>query len=92
MSYSRWSDSNWYTFWNTSSPDATKDEQVLSLWYAGEDLTDFTYKELKSFDISKMQEKFPNADTEDLEEALGYIQMFFDRVDRTFAEDDKKSC
>lgn len=90
MSYSRWSDSNWYTFWNTRSPDATKDEQVLSLWYAGEDLTDFTYKELKSFDISKMQEKFPNVDTEDLVEALGYIQMFFDRVDRTFAEDDKK--
>lgn len=90
MSYSRWSNSDWYSFWNNSPPDSVKDDQVLSLWYAGEDLTDFTYKEVKKFDLCKMQEKFPTLDDGALNEALGYIQMFINSVDRTFAEDDLK--
>ena len=46
MSYSRWSNSNWYSFYNCMSGE-TKDSQLLSLWYAGSDnLVDLTYDEL----------------------------------------------
>lgn len=45
MSYSRWSNSIWYTYWSSSSGD-DKDSQVFSIC----DLScpvDFTYKQLK---------------------------------------------
>lgn len=43
MSYSRWSYTNWYTFWNVGGGD-TKDEQMLSVWYAGaSNLLDLTF-------------------------------------------------
>lgn len=34
MSYSRWSNSSWYTFWYANGAK-TKDDQVLAVWFAG---------------------------------------------------------
>jgi hypothetical protein len=46
MSYSRWSNSSWYVFWNTSSGD-DKDSQVLSAWYSLDKTLDWTYEEVE---------------------------------------------
>ena len=87
MSYSRWSHSNWYSFWSTSSPDDIKEEQVLSLWYNAESTLDFTYKELKSFGKYKLKILYPDASDADIKEALNIIKWFIDDVDKEFAED-----
>jgi hypothetical protein len=46
MSYSRWSNSSWYTFWNVSSGD-TRDTQVLSAWYSIDKTIDWDYADAK---------------------------------------------
>ena len=46
MSYSRWSNSSWYTFWNASS-GKTRETQVLSAWYSLDHCTDWTYEEVQ---------------------------------------------
>lgn len=46
MSYSRWSNSSWYTFYNASSGE-TLEEQVLSAWYSMDKCIDWTYEELE---------------------------------------------
>lgn len=46
MSYCRWSNSDWYIFWNSSSGD-TLESQVLSIWYSMDAMRDFTYPEVR---------------------------------------------
>lgn len=46
MSYSRWSNSSWYVFWNASS-GGDKDSQVLSAWYSLDKTLDWTYEEVE---------------------------------------------
>jgi hypothetical protein len=46
VSYSRWSNSSWYTFYNASS-GAELSEQVLSAWYSLDKCIDWTYAELE---------------------------------------------
>lgn len=75
MSYTRWSTSNWYSFYNSSSEGATKDDQVLSLWHVTETKT-YTYKELKSMGIGKLRSLYPDATDEDIEEAMDIIEKF----------------
>lgn len=45
MSYSRWSNSSWYTFYRSDSGD-TLGEQVFSAWYSLDKCIDWTYDEL----------------------------------------------
>lgn len=90
MSYSRWIDSNWYSFWNSMCIDTIKEDQVLSLWYVGGDITDFTYSDLKGFTLETLKEIFPNVLEIELIEALEYIENFIQDVDKEFAEDDLK--
>ena len=90
MSYSRWSHSNWYSFWSTSSPDNIKEEQILSLWYNTDATLDFTYKELKSFGKYKLKTLYPDASDKDIKEALTIIKWFIDDIDKDFANDDLK--
>lgn len=90
MAYTRWSNSNWYSFHNCSSGE-TKNEQVLSLWYVGaERLVDLYYEELVDMkprilklcydvDISK----------QDIDEAMEIIKLFIDDMDREFEYQDK---
>ena len=90
MSYSRWSkESNWYSFYNASNPDSTKDEQLLSLWHVNK-TRDFTYKELKSFSENKLRTLYPLADADDISEALNIVVRFKSEVDADFAGDDFK--
>lgn len=46
MSYSRWSNSSWYTFYNANS-GRDLEEQVLSAWYSLDKCIDWTYAELE---------------------------------------------
>jgi hypothetical protein len=48
MSYSRWSDSDWYIFWRAS--DAKKaDDEVLAIWHVGDQkLPNYSYADLKA--------------------------------------------
>ena len=48
MSYSRWSNSSWYTFWNASG-GKTRETQVLSAWYSLDGTIDWTYEEVEKF-------------------------------------------
>lgn len=46
MSYSRWGNSRWYTFW-TASSGKTKDEQYLEVMIDHDRGSNFSYKQLK---------------------------------------------
>ena len=50
MSYSRWSSSDWYIFWNADS-GKTKEEQKLSVWNVNEPTNilrpHFSYEDVK---------------------------------------------
>jgi hypothetical protein len=90
MAYSRWSNSNWYSFHNTSSGES-KNEQILSLWYAGsERLNDFYYEELVDMKVGLLKKCY---DTEiskkDLAEAMGIIQTFITDMNSDFEYEDK---
>ena len=85
MSYSRWSSSNWYAFHNTSSGQ-TKDNQVLSLWYAGSgQLPDFYYIELVDMTPSLLKKFYDiEISKKDLTEAMQLIKQFIDDMDTDF--------
>lgn len=82
MSYSRWSGSEWYSFYNSSS-GPIRDEQVLSLWYAGHaSLRDWTYGELVDVTVADIIKEYDCSAIE-AEEAFGYITSFKRDVDDT---------
>jgi len=85
MSYSRWSNSNWYSFWNTSSGE-TKESQVLSLWYCGSDeLRDYQYSELLEITPNLLKSEYDvKIKKSEIFEALGYIHQFIEDVDKEF--------
>jgi hypothetical protein len=89
MSYTRWSSSNWYSFYNSSSKDSTKDDQALSLWHVSETKT-YTYKELQSMGKGKLHTLYPNASEEDILEAMDIISRFKNDVSNEFERDDLK--
>ena len=80
MSYSRWSNSPWYSFWNTCS-GPTRGEQVLSLWYTIDYCKEWTYDELKSLDLSDLMNEYPGVRYEEIIEAKKYIDAFVADVD-----------
>ena len=45
MSYSRWSNSSWYTFWNVSGGN-TRETQLFSAWYSLDGCVDWTFEEV----------------------------------------------
>lgn len=89
MSYSRWSTSNWYSFYNSNNEDLPKEQQVLSLWHVSES-KDFTYEELKTFGEKKLRTIYPLLDDADINEGLDIIALFMSDVYEDFAEDDMK--
>ena len=86
MSYSRWSNSPWYTFWNVCS-GPTKGEQVLSLWYTMDYCKEWTYDELKSMDISDLMMEYPGVVYNEILEAKKYIDAFISDVDNASVEE-----
>jgi hypothetical protein len=89
MSYSRWSTSNWYSFYNSNTQSLPKEQQVLSLWHVSES-KDFTYDELKDFGQNKLWSLYPEASSDDILEGLEIIELFMADVDVDFTEDDLK--
>lgn len=62
MAYSRWSNSKWYTYWDSSHSGKTKDTQVFTICGDG---IHFTYKQIKD-DIDLVLSLLPS-DASDLE-------------------------
>lgn len=89
MSYSRWSDSNWYSFYNSGTTELKRDDQALSLWHVSETKT-FTYKELMHMGEGKLRSLYPEATDEDIDEVLVIIDRFKRDVNDDFGEDDHK--
>lgn len=89
MAYTRWVDSNWYSFYNASPESLLKEEQCLSLWHVSETKT-FTYKELLSMGKGKLRAEYPEVSDEDIKEGLDIIARFKNDVLKDFAEDDLK--
>lgn len=82
MSYSRWSNSDWYTFWRTlpSGEVETKDNAIFDIC----GLMTFTAKELRDDlegCLKKVHEKEPEGDIEELKI---YIGRFLEDVDKEF--------
>ena len=46
MSYSRWGNSCWYTFYCDGSLSLKKENQVMACWYSLDKTIDWTYKEI----------------------------------------------
>ena len=100
MSYSRWSNSSWYSFWSDESGE-DKSDQVLCLWYSGHsgdfgfNHPRFSYAELKEFDVKSLEETlekyFPDATEEEIIEATVLISVFIEDVDETFEELEKET-
>ncbi len=80
MSYSRWSNSPWYTFWSTSS-GPTRGEQILSLWYSMDYAKDWTYNELKQTDVGDLMLAYPGVPYNEILEAQKYIDAFIADVE-----------
>jgi len=86
MAYTRWIDSNWYSFYNAKPESDKKEEQSLSLWHISETKT-FTYKELQSMGEGKLRSLYPEADDEDIKEVLDIISRFKKDVNDDFEDD-----
>jgi hypothetical protein len=83
MSYSRWGDSDWYTFWQDSKCD-TKEDEVLALWLSIDKTYNFNYKELTNFTSESIMELY-DVSQELADEAMGYIKCFLEDVDEEYA-------
>ena len=76
MSYSRWSDSKWYAFWQSSNSE-NLDSQTLSLWHCDEEQTpNWSYAELREVDRAWLCSRYPGASDDDIREAMGIINIF----------------
>ena len=85
MSYSRWMNSAWYSFWNSSSGEK-KEEQVLSLWADLEQTKDWTYEQLLRFTVEDIGKVYTGITLAETEEAWGYIQEFLQDVDEKYEQ------
>lgn len=79
MSYSRWSNSCWYSFYNVNGK--------LSLWYDMEHIIDWEYDELVEI-MQQDPEKIPlffkevyTCSLDEANEAVEYIKMFIEDYD-----------
>lgn len=69
MSYSRWSNSCWYAFYNVNG--------CLSLWYDLDHTIDLTYEECKTMTADNLI-KIYNCSPQEATEALEYVGFFVD--------------
>jgi hypothetical protein len=83
VSYSRWSYSVWYSFWNGANSGKSKDEQILSLWYSMDKTIDWEYDDLLEVTAKDIQKCY-NCEIEDAEEAMTYINEFIKDVDKEY--------
>lgn len=91
MSYSRWSYSNWYSFWNSNSLPNDKGGQILSLWHTDVEAKEFSYEDLQSMDKNKLNNIFASISDDDINEGMQIISEFIHDVDKKFQENDEIS-
>lgn len=73
-SYSRWSNSNWYTYWNTNT---VGDDARLAMWYWQPKLHwSATYAQLRDIDVARLTTLVPGAPDDDVPELLEYVREF----------------
>lgn len=89
MAYARWSDSDWYIFWNANSPK-DRDSQMLSVWWTIDKMHTWTYAELREFDlyedellISSIRLTY-ECSVDDAIECIGHMRDFLQDVDNEF--------
>lgn len=91
MSYSRWSGSNWYIFWDAASSDEeTRDGQGLAIWYVNDKaLPSYSYRELKD-DREKAWHDISTRLAPDDRETFDYsIERFLEDVDHEYPEEER---
>ena len=83
MSYSRWSNSTWYSFWCATNA-TTKEDEILSLWLGLDSTKDWAYNELKTWTVETVLENYEGITQAEAEEALEYIKYFLDDVEQEY--------
>jgi len=87
MSYSRWSNSSWYSFYNVNGK--------LSLWYDMDHIIDFEYDEVST--MLEQEDKIPEflmsvykCTIEEATEAIQYMKYFAEDYDPKDSEEYNK--
>lgn len=84
MSYSRWINSSWYTYW-MSSDDSDPDKQMLAIHYSVDEDWRISYTDLKDhFDdtVKFLKNIFNEATEEEIEELKTYLRAFMEDVEK----------
>jgi len=81
MSYSRWSNSTWYTFWLSTGANC-KDDEILSLWADLDQCSDWRYGNIKDWTVQDVCDAYQNITYEQAQEGWGYIQVWLDDVEK----------
>jgi hypothetical protein len=93
MSYSRWSTSSWYVFWDAAYSGDTKESQHLACWYSVDDADkgSWSYERVKDF-ISKKPDSIINilqgrykCSPDEANELQEYMQVWVSDVNSKFS-------
>lgn len=90
MSYSRWSNSRWYTFWSVFWPNGFRTGESnlkLNQLFEISGVATFTYQELKNERaacIKAVKAKNRGATQEDIVKLEGYMDEFIADVDKEY--------
>jgi hypothetical protein len=89
MSYSRWSESDWYVFWDAANSEDTGLNQALAVWTA-DVMKTWMYQELKEFDhyddsllITSICLVY-NCSRESAAECMGYMRTWMYEVEEDY--------
>ena len=89
MSYSRWIDSKFYTYWGSKSEVENRNDEVFIVHYDLTTYGEFTYTECNRMIENKLYLKgkmnFVDDDLE-AEELQGYMKRFIKDVDKEYAD------
>ena len=92
MSYSRWSTSSWYVFWDAAYSGETKESQALACWYSVDDAdkTSWTYERVNDllskhsdYIIRMIQVRY-DCSPDEAGELQEYMQQWRSDVNREF--------
>ena len=86
MSYSRWSNSSWYTFWSSTCESDAVEDQVLSLWYSLDQTKDWTWEEIRHWTVADILENYIHITEDEAIEAYKYIQQWLRDVEEEYHE------
>jgi hypothetical protein len=77
MSYSRWADSSWYTYWETSKP-ASVEGELLAIHYSFDEYFVLTLGEIEADVLSALEriKGLTGASDAEIDELRGYCQQF----------------